>query len=336
MSTPKISVLLPVYNGGELLRDSVQSILDQTWADFELLAIDDGSTDETPEILRSFRDPRLRVLRNEPNRGLTASLNRGMAEAKGEWIARQDADDLSARDRFARQIQFLTAHPGCVLVGTSGWRMNPSGRITGSNDLPCSTAAIRWASLSDNPFLHTSVMFHRETALALGGYDARFSICQDFDLWNRLAERHPVANLRERLVSMREHPSSMTRTQAGGTTDEASTILQENVNRVLPGLVLAADELQALCSFRRRFAASELPAIRAVFARLLSEFYRRNPEAASDAELHAMLARQSLRTVYKLMSAAPLAAFGEGLNALRWSPAETIRQAVTMLTARLR
>ncbi|HZJ14579.1 MAG TPA: glycosyltransferase, partial [Chthoniobacteraceae bacterium] len=213
MSAPSISVLLPVFNAAPLLGDSVESVLDQTFGDFELLIVNDGSTDETAAILREIRDPRVRVLTNSSNRGLTRSLNRGLAEARGEFIARQDADDLCEPHRFERQIAFLRNLPQIPLLGTAGWRVNSSTRKTGSNDLPTTHEAILWASVTDNPFLHTSVMFRRAViANEFGGYNEEFPICQDFELWSRIAARYQVANLVHRLVRMREHASSMTQT----------------------------------------------------------------------------------------------------------------------------
>ncbi len=334
MSAPLVTVLLPVFNGGALLRPCLDSVLSQTFADFELLAVDDGSSDETPEVLRGIADARLRVLTNERNLGLTRSLNRGLAEARGTWIARQDADDLCAPERLARQLAFLHENPRTALLGTAGWRLDPQGRVTGSNDLPTTALAIRWANVTDNPFLHTSVMFSREAALAEGGYDERFAICQDFDLWSRLAERRPVANLRERLVAMREHPASMTRTQSGGTTDEASTVLVENWARIFPGRRFTDEEARLLRSFRLRFPAEEWSALSALLGGLFAEFCERHPEAKICPEVRAMRARQALRVAYKFIGSARGFALREMQRAVALAPGEAWRQVWTVIRAR--
>lgn len=326
-AVPRVSVLLAVYNGGELLERSLRSILGQSWRDFEFLVVDDGSTDCTPDLLRACRDPRLRVLTNASNIGLTRSLNRGLHEARGQWIARQDADDLSAPRRLEAQMAFLAENPSVQLLGTSCWRLTPAGRISGSNDLPATHDALRWASLVDNPFLHTSVLFRRSLALEeLGGYDEHFSVCQDFELWNRIAARHPVANLPARLVFMREHPASMTRTASGRTSTEMNRLFAKNRAALFPGRVFSAEEVRLLDLFRERFAASELPALRAVLERLLGEFLEAHPRARGSADLSATLCRQSLRLAYKFLGSERRAALGEIARAFRINPREWLRQ----------
>src|SRR4051794_29608800 len=115
---PKVTVLLAVYNGERYLREAIDSILGQTFQDFEFLIINDGSTDSTREIILSYHDPRIRLVDNEDNIGQTRSLNRGLALAAGQFVARQDADDISEPERLASQVAFLEIHPEVVLLGT--------------------------------------------------------------------------------------------------------------------------------------------------------------------------------------------------------------------------
>ena len=129
-SEPVISVVLPVYNCADYVAEAVQSILDQTFSNFEFLIIDDGSTDATSNVLQGFRDPRIRSITQE-NHGLAFTLNRGLELSRGRYVARQDADDISLPDRLGKQVAFLEAHPACALVGTWAdiWRdREPSGR----------------------------------------------------------------------------------------------------------------------------------------------------------------------------------------------------------------
>lgn len=337
MSTPTVTVLLAVFNGAPLLRASIESVFAQTFTDFELLVVDDGSTDETPAVLHEYKDARLRVVKNERNLGLTRSLNRGLAEARGKFVARQDADDLSAPQRLEKQVAFLCQHPEVQLLGTCAWRMNPEGRNTGPNDLPTTHDAIRWASVTDNPFLHTSVMFRRECVLGeFGGYDERYAICQDFELWNRIAMRHPVANLRARLVRMREHASSMTRTQSVETTNEMERIFAANWADLFPQRPFTRAERDLLTNFRLRFAAGRLPEMRALLDGLLAKYLSQHPAARNNADLHATLCRQSLRLAYKFLRTAPGTALGDIVRAFFHSPGEWAAQASAALWCRCR
>ena len=332
MSAPLVTVLLPVFNGGDLLEATLQSVLRQTFSDFEVLAIDDASTDGTSERLRAIRDPRVRVLTNESNLGLTRSLNRGLADARGELIARQDADDLSAPTRLEKQLGFLRAHPEVQLLGTSAWRLRANGKVFGANDLPSTHQAIRWTSATDNAFLHTSVMFRRDVIRGgFGGYDEDFPICQDYELWNRVAAEHPVANLPERLVSMREHPASMTKTQPAATTEEIRRILAVNWARLFPRREITRDEGDLLAEFRLRFPAQKLPALRRLLTELLEEFLATYPAARQSADFHATLCRQSLRIAYKFLNVDQRVAASEMARAFAHSPAEWIRQGCTSL-----
>ena len=327
MSAPAISVLLPAFNAAPVLCASVQSVLDQTFGDFELLIVNDGSTDETAAILREIRDPRVRVLTNPTNRGLTRSLNRALAEARGEFIARQDADDLSEPHRFEKQIAFLRARPHVALLGTAGWRVNSSARTTGSNDLPTTHDAILWTSVTDNPFLHTSIMFRRAViAGEFGGYDEEYLICQDFALWSRIAARRQVANLVQRLVRMREHPASLTQTRAEQTTSEVNRILESNWNRIFPGREFTAEERDLLVSFRLQVPAERISALRLLLNALRKEFETSHPNTRRSAAFHATLSRQSLRLAYKTFAIAPRRAMQEVGRAFRESPREWSRQ----------
>src|SRR5258708_31795371 len=157
---------MPVFNGMRHVGAAVESILAQTYRDFELLVVDDGSSDRSLEIVRSYRDARIRVLVNERNLGLAASLNRGLSESRCALIARQDADDLSLPNRLERQVAVMRQRPELALLGTQASAIDVDGRPLKAVDRPIDEVSIRWYGLFDNPFVHTSVMFRR--ALVLG------------------------------------------------------------------------------------------------------------------------------------------------------------------------
>jgi glycosyltransferase involved in cell wall biosynthesis len=208
---PKVTVLMAVYNGERYLREAVESVLCQTFHDFEFLIINDGSTDNTRNLILSYDDARIMLVDNKHNIGQTRSLNRGLELAAGEWIARQDADDISEPERLAKQVAFLDRHPEVALLGTWYKEIDVQGTVIGKRKLPCDSVDIRWSLLFFCPFIHSSVMFSKSViAEQIGFYNEAFAYAQDHELWYRIARRLPVANLPEPLVRFRVTPWSMT------------------------------------------------------------------------------------------------------------------------------
>ena len=205
MKIPKVSVVMSVYNGERYLRESVESILAQTFTDYEFIVVDDGSTDETWDILNSYTDSRLVLLRNESNMGLPASLNRGLAIARGRYVARQDADDFSFPHRLERQVAYLDAHSFVGIVGTGRVTVSESGEAISVYHMPTSDDRIRAWLLRRSPFCHGTVMARRYLLYETGGYRAALPVTEDYDLWLRLAERCEMANLTEVLYAYRSH-----------------------------------------------------------------------------------------------------------------------------------
>jgi glycosyltransferase involved in cell wall biosynthesis len=202
---------MTVFNGEAYLREAIDSILAQSFTDFELIIVDDGSIDRTGDIICSYTDPRISLLINPMNIGVSRSLNRGLSKARGEFIARQDADDISEPERFERQVAFLDAHPKVALLGT--WYTEIGGECPRQRILPCDYTAIRWALLFFCPFVQSTVMWRRTPISShVGGYNESLSYSEDFELWTRVARSFPVANLGENLVRLRLHSESMTMT----------------------------------------------------------------------------------------------------------------------------
>ena len=235
MSSPSVSVLMAVFNGGPLLEDSIRSIVGQTFQDWELVVVDDASTDRTREVVEAWgrRDPRIRLVANEANKGQTPCLNQGLRECRGAWVARQDADDLSHPERLAAQMSFLERDAGTILLGTQGVLIDTRGRRVGLLDVPCNPDGIAWSFPFLNPFLHTSVIFRREAALEAGAYDESFRIAQDYDLWGRLAARDRTANLPQRLVSYRHAETSLSKTGRETAFAEADRVSAREARRLL-------------------------------------------------------------------------------------------------------
>jgi hypothetical protein len=230
ITTPDVSVVLSVHNGGTDLPNAIKSVLAQNFTNFELIAINNGSTDATGAYLDSIPDTRVRVF-HQADAGLAAALNRGIALSRGRYIARQDHDDLADPSRIAKQVKFLDAHPDYALVGTCAeiWVGDtPSGRF---HDHPTEDEILRFDLLFDNPFVHSSVMMRKSALDLVGVYttDPARQPPEDYELWSRISRHYRVANLAERLTVYREVTSSMSRAGAQPFKQKLVTISSENL-----------------------------------------------------------------------------------------------------------
>ena len=195
-----ISILLPTYNGASRIKNSIESIISQYYTSWELLVIDDGSSDNTSEIVGNFskNDPRIIYIRNEHNLGIQKTLNKGIKESRGEYIARIDDDDTWCdRDKLSKQIEFIEAHKDCVIVGTGVIVVDENNKELFRYLLPKSDQAIRNRILGKNCFVHSSVLFRKDLALGFGGYDETQSTrhLEDYDLWLKLGTIGQFYNL---------------------------------------------------------------------------------------------------------------------------------------------
>lgn len=210
----KISVVMSVYNAEKYLTEAVESILAQTYSDFELILINDKSTDGSGEILKSYaqKDPRIVILENEQNIGLTKSLNRGLAIAKGEYIARMDADDISVPDRFEKQVAFLDTHLDYSFVSCIGRYIDENGNPEQLRLFPETNEEIYAMMPKVDAVMHPGVMFRREDIAKIGNYCEDFRVVQDYDLWFRgMAAGYKFYNIQEPLVLFRRNDSYNTR-----------------------------------------------------------------------------------------------------------------------------
>jgi len=227
-TAPRVTVLMTVFNGERHLREAIDSVLGQSFGDFELVVVDDGSTDGTTAVLGAITDARVRVTRNATNIGLTRSLNSGLALARGMLIARHDADDVSEPDRLARQVAFLDANADVALVGACYTKIDDRGASLGLRTLPTDYDRIRWALHFYCPFVHSAAVFRAAAVRAMGGYDDAFIYAQDYDLWSRLAASHRMANLPEALVRYRIGNTTLTAT-IGDQSGEVLCIAARNI-----------------------------------------------------------------------------------------------------------
>jgi glycosyltransferase involved in cell wall biosynthesis len=252
--TPRVTVLVPVYRGADIVGGAIESVLAQTYEEFELLLVDDCSPDDSVSVIEVFDDPRIRLLRNEQNLGQIGSLNRGLREARGEYIARLDQDDRCLPTRLQRQVEVLDSEPTVALVG--GWmtivddRGNRMGVLEGElNDYVEFVFEILTNQLKLG---HPAVTFRREPVLELGGYDESIALAEDKDLWRRLAlAGHEARIVTEPLVVYLVHGAQQ--------SQQSADLQRENNNRALECFVGAVSEraparaVRLLLSWDERF-----------------------------------------------------------------------------------
>jgi glycosyltransferase involved in cell wall biosynthesis len=206
----KISVIMPVYNASKYLCEAIESILKQTFKDFEFIIIDDGSTDNSKDIIEYYKslDSRIKFFIQE-NSGISKTLNKGINMAKGKYIARMDADDIALPNRLSIQYNFMENNPEYVLIGSNANVISKEGDFLYKSDLKLTDELIR-NQLPNNPFIHPSTFMKRESLILVGGYDEKIiHHVEDQILWNKLAEFGKLGNIEESLLSYRLVPSSV-------------------------------------------------------------------------------------------------------------------------------
>jgi len=320
-SNPDVSVVLSVRNGGADLPKAIGSILAQSFTDFELIAINNGSTDGTRSYLDSITDPRVRVF-HQADAGLAAALNRGISLAQGRYIARQDHDDLANPARIGKQVAFLDANPEHGLVGTRAeiWVGDrPSGRFY---DPPTEDQILKFDLLFNNPFVHSSVMMRKSALDQVGVYttDKARQPPEDYELWSRISRRYRVANLAERLTVYREVSTSMSRAGERPFLEKLVTISSENL-AYATGATAPQQVHVDIASLIHHAPArvSQSPDVKAMFA-VIAEAGQRIGGGKPGPELARKIARARYRLVRRQL------AYG-----WMWRTARTIRGRLSRL-----
>ena len=203
-TSPLISVIMPVFNSAKFIKESIKSILSQTYTKFELIIINDGSTDNTIKIISRFRDSRIIILSNKQRLGVAKSLNIGLKVVRGTFIARMDADDISLPHRFEKQVTFLLQNPQVGVVGTNVELINESGKKIRHRKVNIYLDVER-ALTYCNPIFHSSVLFQRNLIKRYGIYDENLNGAEDYDLWLRFSRHAKIINLPKTLLYYRAH-----------------------------------------------------------------------------------------------------------------------------------
>ena len=226
---------MSVFNGAQFLHQAVASVLNQSFDDFEFLIIDDGSKDQTFQLLERLTDPRVRLIKNAANYGLTKSLNLGLQSANGTYIARMDVDDICHPDRLKLQKYFLDRNPKTALVGTWTEVRDYTNPHLEFQKFPIFSPLLKWQLMFKTPFAHPAVMFRKDAALGVEGYDENFRFAQDFDLWSRLSFHWDIANIPQVLLRRREGPDTISGANRIQQKKIAEKISRRNLQRVWGG-----------------------------------------------------------------------------------------------------
>jgi glycosyltransferase involved in cell wall biosynthesis len=327
---PRVTVLTTVYNGARYLDEAIDSILAEEFTDFEYIIVDDGSTDETPAILAraTSRDPRILVLRNETNRGIAASANRGLAVARGEYIARLDADDISMPGRFTREVAVLDAHPEVALVSMNYESISADGVVLSRSHRDHPSIVVEYLlHFSNSLGGHSQVMFRRSAVEAVGGYDQACAAALDSDLWTRIVRHGRIVVLPEIGMRYRVHEESVTARAGDMQVHVGKRVLQRTLSAYL-GRSLTDHEVLALIHAWRPLPTSIDPKLANA---ILHEAYRifRGREARNDPRarriVRAVTAKRLTNTAVLLMTKGKVVHSLQHLTqALRWNPLVTI------------
>lgn len=268
MSSPQISIILPAWNAEKYLAESIDSLLAQTFTNFELIVINDRSTDTTEQIVRSYetKDSRVKLVQNELEKGVAGALNTGLLNAQGKYIARHDGDDLARPDKLRKQYEFLESHPEIHLLGTGYAPFNTQGtRLEILH--PSSSIELAWRFMFNSFFCHPSVMFRKSLYEEFGGYPIVKS--EDFAYFSKIIKKYQTANLPEVLLDYREHDNNVSKVNGQELGESAFLVSQENVKYYLGNL----DNYDLLKRFQQEKTAriSELVKIKLLNWKILNK-----------------------------------------------------------------
>ena len=209
-NNPKVTVLMPAYNAGKYIGEAISSVLEQSFTDFELLIVNDGSTDDTEKIIRSFNDPRI-VLISQENKGVSAALNLGLAHARAPYIARFDADDVCLQNRLKVQYEFITAYPEYTIIGSAVDYIDADGHFIFTHHPEGHlNEEIQQLKYTICPFIHSSVFYKKEAVVNNGGYNEHAYTYEDHFLWVNILKNEKACNLSQPLIKVRLNPESIT------------------------------------------------------------------------------------------------------------------------------
>lgn len=309
--TPPLTVLMSFHNDAPFIAAAVESVLNQTYRDFEFLLVNDASNDGSRDIVARYADSRIRLIDNPSNLRLARSLNRGLEAARGALVARLDANDVARPDRLEKQVRFLQQHPEIALVGGQYEVIDTHGRTLrrAARWRPVTELGVQWYFLFDSPFVHSAVMFRKAAVEETGRYDPGFTWAQDADLWARLAVHHRLTNLPDVVVSQRYDQASITYDSAKSRQPEFLSRLTgffaANMRRSLAvdDVVEWAEPMTAVFFDGAPVGAEVVQRYLDAVEAMERRFVALHPEAASNTDVRRgkvqMLARALFRTTLR-------------------------------------
>jgi hypothetical protein len=297
---PLVSVVMSVYNDGHYVRQAIDSILAQTFTDFEFLIVDDGCTDNTRAIVENYQDARIRLVVNERNLGLAPSLNKAMRLSGAKYVARQDADDVSFAQRFSHEVDYLESHPEVGLVGTAAIVTSHRGEWQRPWRAIAQDIDLKWSLLFCNPFVHSSIMMRRSTLDQVGYYteepEVAKAFAEDYELWSRMNRVSRSANLPWPLLEFRQNPTSASVRTWDAQLEQIDQIALRNIGWVLNRDSTSAGERKAFADVNALFRSRDgrdprlspvsLRSAFAFLAELQQAFYGRYQFSRSDIAVH--------------------------------------------------
>jgi glycosyltransferase involved in cell wall biosynthesis len=294
LTVPRVSVIISTYNGDRFIAEAVESILQQTFRRFELIIVNDASSDSTMRILEGFDDDRITVLNNSANLGIAASQNKAIALAGGDYLALMDHDDISLPERLQVQVDFLDGHPEVGMVGSNCICIDENNIVKLVSVYPADDAFLKWYPLLCGcPFFHTSLMIRRSAMERVGGYTGNYLFAGDYELISKLTDSCVVANLEQPLVKWRMHSASTSKVNGQRLSDEALKISQQNVKAVLGNGELDEDTWQGLRSLvmssptaEVNISSEQTNASISFLLNLQDKFYRRHGFATATIKKH--------------------------------------------------
>lgn len=282
-----VSVIIPVYNAAEFVKASVDSILAQNYPEFEIIIVNDGSTDQSGEVIRSFSDQRIKIIQQQ-NSGVANALNVAIENSSGKYIARQDADDISMPDRIRLLVEFLEKNPSHGLVGGQARIIDAKGASKGFLKHATGNTKLHYDLLWNSPFVSSATLFRRACFEKVGGFYSGKELFEDYDMWSRIALHYKLANLPEVLLDYRELSTGLSFTTEN-SSDRVINQRRKNIASVFPSFEKEIVEALALCGEQRR-PISSLSQLKHIFRMILEHFESEGATAEELAAIRADLA----------------------------------------------